>query len=560
MTGFFTDGDVPEAPESYAAQQAFEKTPETYGNAIEAEAGQSSPTFSILRAAQREQTAPTTTLPTFLSTAFGLGPMRLDDPTVPKPAPKPAEYINNTYGPIGPDGKKVNITSAPMTEPTAQLIAKAKANEMDREGVLSRFQNTHSGLATFAVGAAGFLMDPLNDASLMVPGLGEDTAALAAAKIGLTKGLGAKIGTRAIQGATGATFSQVPLTATRYGLGREEASDYDLRSAFTDMAFAAAGGAVLHAGFGAIGDAWKSRGFLKPDNLKVPEDTMPENASVILNADATTKHSAMSSAVSQIMDGREVDVYPMFPEKEGAKTLENVAQEQKTVYQEGYSPGMTTGELKDGEADLFPQEDKEPETEAQKYAKENYEPEEEEPAAHTEDVAQEIKEDNHVQENLSPDHKFLQDKFGAPENMSLSALGKLDKVIGKIFGTISEAGEKTDEGPLVQKAQEGSDWTKGSNVSDEQFQALEDYGRRVEDAKEKAAQTQKPSFGKTGKGPSNPLDQQIADLEAKIKPEDLTAEEQAHLDATKKSMDAADLAKSALKQAVTCLTGGITGE
>ena len=54
------------------------------------------------------------------------------------------EYIDKNYGPIGPDGKQVPISGGQSMYPeTAQLIAKAKGDELDRAGIVSRFQNQH---------------------------------------------------------------------------------------------------------------------------------------------------------------------------------------------------------------------------------------------------------------------------------------------------------------------------------------------------------------------------------------------------------------------------------
>lgn len=66
---------------------------------------------------------------------------------------------------------------------------------------------------------------------------------------------------------------------------------------------------------------------------------------------------------------------------------------------------------------------------------------------------------------LSPEHQDLEDKFGIPEDMNKSQLGKLNKKIEGIF-----SGKEQDGLP------------KSADLSDEQFEALEDYGRRVENA------------------------------------------------------------------------------
>lgn len=68
--------------------------------------------------------------------------------------------------------------------------------------------------------------------------------------------------------------------------------------------------------------------------------------------------------------------------------------------------------------------------------------------------------------NLSPEHQAWQDLLGTPEAMTPSALGKLDKKLESIFADTGDKG-----------------LPKASKLSDEEFNALEEYGRRVEAAR-----------------------------------------------------------------------------
>lgn len=68
--------------------------------------------------------------------------------------------------------------------------------------------------------------------------------------------------------------------------------------------------------------------------------------------------------------------------------------------------------------------------------------------------------------NLSPEHQAWQDLLGIPEKMTPSALGKVDKKLESIF---SDTGDKG--------------LPKASKLSDDDFNALEDYARRVETAR-----------------------------------------------------------------------------
>jgi hypothetical protein len=220
---------------------------------------------------------------------------------LPDPVKRPAVEINEQAG--------AHITDQPMGSNLADLLITAKQKEIERENIWSRYANAHAWPTNLAVGAASFLADPLNAATLFVPGIGEEAIL---ARLGV--GLGGRIAAGAGSTALGATAAQLPLTALKYGIGREEASDYDLRSAFVDLAMNAAAGAVAGAGFGAVTHVLRARGLVSPE---VPRaNTVPglaDQASRVLGADAVTTHEATNAAVSEIVEGRSVDVEPFFP-------------------------------------------------------------------------------------------------------------------------------------------------------------------------------------------------------------------------------------------------------
>ena len=226
----------------------------------------------------------------------------------PSPA-LPASEANDKYAPVGPDGKKTSITSQPMPEAVAQLVGNAKADHLERQGVIARFENAHSWPVNFGTGMAAFLMDPLNAASAFIPGFGEEATATA-----LGGGFLARVIGRTVAGATGGALSQAPLTALKLGLSGEEGDDYTARSAFRDMAFAAAGNALFSAGIGTAAEALR-RPATKEPAAEAPSHEMPGEAQAraITTADAKTKYDAMKTAVAQVAEGREVNVEPIFP-------------------------------------------------------------------------------------------------------------------------------------------------------------------------------------------------------------------------------------------------------
>lgn len=284
--------------------------------------------------------------------------------TVPTPMLSPDDY-NARYAPNGPDGKPASLGSEPMPEGVAKLVGDAKREEIERENVTARYENAHSWPTNFATDALGFMLDPLRAATAFVPGIGEE-AILARLGGGIAARAAARIGA----GATAGAAAQLPLSALQYGLGQEEASDYGLRDAFRDVAFAAAGNAIFHTGLGTAGDIL--RGRTAEPSLEARE------AAPILAADAQTQHAAMSSAVAEMADGRPVDVAPMFQLKtpepiEGFQFLpppprpmrpSEVAVEQRTLYHDGFASGVPGPELRQTSADIYAPEEPEVEPDA----------------------------------------------------------------------------------------------------------------------------------------------------------------------------------------------------
>ncbi len=84
--------------------------------------------------------------------------------------------------------------------------------------------------------------------------------------------------------------------------------------------------------------------------------------------------------------------------------------------------------------------------------------------------------------SLTPEHAQLEEKFGVPEDKNLSQLGKIEAKLGRIFSGKEEGFSPTHE------------------MTDEGFQALEDYGRRVEESQERVVSENKQTgairFGK----------------------------------------------------------------
>lgn len=330
MTDFQTEGDIPEAPEE-AADQGYATQAPTLERAFGAQFSDSAGSGVLTRAFERgriegsspadqaategvsaltQSLAQGSPLPVFES-MFGIH--QAAPPQIPSEM-LDADEVNKRYAPVGPDGKAIPITDKPMPERIAQMVGKAKTAEINRESVLQRYSDTTAWPLTFATGTAAFLLDPLNAATAFLPGIGEEAIL---ARLG--EGLLARTGARLAAGATAGLAGQVPLSTLKYGLGTEEASDYDLRSAMRDMMMAAAGGAVLHALGGAGRDLIlgtpKRPGAppIEPETpflTETPEREPLTGAPPILPLNENV--AAMHGGISAIVDGRMLDVMPIL--------------------------------------------------------------------------------------------------------------------------------------------------------------------------------------------------------------------------------------------------------
>jgi hypothetical protein len=322
MVDFINTGTPFETPLA-AAEEEYAAPPAGLGQALGEEAA--STIQQVRRVSEQGAYEGSGFLAQFLyGQAFGeAGAAGVDVPapgTAPTPIISHDEY-QKRYAPNGPDGKPVSLGDGPMPEAVAQLVGEAKRDELERDAVLSRFQNSHGLVANLGEGAIGFMLDPLRAATAFVPGLGEEAVA---ARLG--GGLLARVAGRVAAGAAGGAAAQAPVAALEWGLGQDEASDYGIRDALRDVAFGAAGNAIVHAGFGALGELWRER---TPSPAPTPAAAIAgapaptpaaaiagagapaSEAAAIAGAPATVQHEAISAAVAQIADGRPVETRPL---------------------------------------------------------------------------------------------------------------------------------------------------------------------------------------------------------------------------------------------------------
>lgn len=284
MPGFVSDGKpIQENDEAYA--QAVGNIAPSWEESL-GSLWQQGPTAAWMRADARGQNWGSSDLDTALW-HVGKMPWEMQDVSTQLTA----DEANTKYAPPG-----TTITDKPVDEDLAKVLGEQKRQQIERNSVLARYQANTSWPTQLGMGLAATLLDPINLATTFIPGVGEESIL---ARLGL-ESIGAKLVARGVSGFTAGAASQAPVVALKYGFSQEEHDDYTLMSAFLDMATAGSLNAAFHAGFGAIGDALK------------PHDVRASNP--VVDAAPNTRYAATSAGVSQMLDGRELNVAPIFDE------------------------------------------------------------------------------------------------------------------------------------------------------------------------------------------------------------------------------------------------------
>ena len=268
----------------------------------------------------------------------------------------PADQIN-AEAPVGNDGKPTHITDEPMYQNVANMLIKDKQRQLVSEDMTSRYSNAHGILPTFAVGAASFMADPSNLAMTAYGGaiLGGSKVLAGLGALGVdTASTAARVVARVISGAAGGAASMTPLAAAQYGISAYQGGDYDVKSALSDMAFGAVGGALIHGGFGS---ALHESGVLKPDELMraqtLKTDFQSQSAD-LLRQSAPVKAAAMNSTIADVVNGRPADPSAVIGKDGQPPNLSQIADDRKQQNQNGYSPNMTAEEIAAARQTILP--------------------------------------------------------------------------------------------------------------------------------------------------------------------------------------------------------------
>lgn len=202
----------------------------------------------------------------------------------------------------------------PTLKGVAQNLYEAKLDELRRRSIAERappgFFNT---LTRFGANFVANFLDPLNVAAAFIPVVGEARYAEWLASAGTAAGrAGVRAGTGAVAGAVG----NIPVVGLQYALSKDEQADYSAVQALTDLATGALIGGVLHVGGGFIKDRITGEYRLAAERPAVQPtlEAPPVSglARAIDEAPAPTKEVALRSAIAAAVEGRPVEVSPLF--------------------------------------------------------------------------------------------------------------------------------------------------------------------------------------------------------------------------------------------------------
>lgn len=199
---------------------------------------------------------------------------------------------------------RLDIPDDGIREAALNILINRKEKEIETQQILSQGpQGFGAGVAKLGTSFVTSLVDPLNVAAAFVPIVGEAryTAMLENAMTPLARAaVRAKVG--AVEGLAGAVLVE-PFVATA---ARYEQADYSMSQSLENIAFGALFGGGLHMGVGALHDAF----FRDGTSLSAkPNGKMPQ---IVDALDQTTKTNALKSALSQLVEGRQVNIEPIL--------------------------------------------------------------------------------------------------------------------------------------------------------------------------------------------------------------------------------------------------------
>jgi hypothetical protein len=237
-------------------------------------------------------------------TLFGTTPPPVKPPPMLDPAAATKQY-----------GLPGLSFTAPVSQDAAEAMYQSKHNELVRQDQIART----SGLgATIGEGVASLLpqlADPINIASMFVPGIPEARIATA---LGMETG---SILTRALAGASAGAIGQAALTPAIYAMDQAQGNDFTMGQALEQIAFGGLLGGGLHVLGGTLEDFIRSRRGLMPADAKPDfggnDPLTPEQAANPLTAMAERatpdlRDTALRSSLASVVDDQPINVSAIF--------------------------------------------------------------------------------------------------------------------------------------------------------------------------------------------------------------------------------------------------------
>ncbi|WP_186126348.1 hypothetical protein [Burkholderia gladioli] len=237
-------------------------------------------------------------------------------------------------------GVKMTAPASGMYQDTIDSLVDRKQDQQARAAAIAGSPTGFRSVLGFGVQAATSMLDPINVASAFVPVIGpmKYTALLADAGSGL-----ARFGIRAAVGAAEGAAGTAILQPFDYTTARNFGDDFTMTNALENVAFGAAFGAGLHSVGGAVHDLVagapvkpvvqtdipetlpstptnapdiSTRAGYQPITIKLATGDIPISplGSAWMNNSVSheTRIAATSTAVGQLLDGRNIEVTPII--------------------------------------------------------------------------------------------------------------------------------------------------------------------------------------------------------------------------------------------------------
>lgn len=220
---------------------------------------------------------------------------------VPVLPTKPPEELNKQF-PL-PEGLPA-LFDAPMREDLASTIYQQKLEEIKRDSIIARYSAGHGLPNRFFWGSVGFMMDPTQAATALVPGFGEEAVL---ARLGVRVGARvAGLAGKAAVGVTGGALSQGLVSGARLLMADDSGVDeYTLRQAASDVFLAATLNAAFHTTFASHGGAISQlRGYvptlyraLTPNDVTAAESAIARSLGLADNTQQAEVDRAVQEAL-----------------------------------------------------------------------------------------------------------------------------------------------------------------------------------------------------------------------------------------------------------------------